>query len=289
MVRLRATARRPTYTRPVTPATPVVSLFPERQPSPPTPFDSWVHRQKLCRAAIHISQIQAACEAWATRDGFRVFTEPDGQGGELVQIEMLKPLPDDLSVIIGDALQCLRHSLDNLAFSLALANNRTLTAKQEEEISFPIYDHHVTERTKVIQLMSQSVKDDISSVAPDPTRLVLDQDPLWLLNKAVDRDSHRGISVAASAATTAGVVLGGAMWTGDLLTGHKRMEVGAEPVSVGKLMLNNPVRAELRYRVQVQFQGPVEVQGRGIIGTLWWFHDHIRDVVFKALERHLNP
>ena len=79
---------------------------------------------------------------------------------------MLKPLPDDLSVIIGDALQCLRHSLDNLAFSLALANNRTLTAKQEEEISFPIYDHHVTERTKVIQLMSQSVKDDISSLRP---------------------------------------------------------------------------------------------------------------------------
>ena len=63
MVRLRATARRPTYTRPVTPATPVVSLFPERQPSPPTPFDSWVHRQKLRRAAFHISQIQAACEA----------------------------------------------------------------------------------------------------------------------------------------------------------------------------------------------------------------------------------
>ena len=45
-----------------------------------------------------------------------------------MQIEMLNPLPADLPVIVGDALQCLRHSLDNLAFSLALANKRTLTA-----------------------------------------------------------------------------------------------------------------------------------------------------------------
>ena len=202
---------------------------------------------------------------------------------------MLKPLPDDLPVLVGDALQCLRNCLDNLAFSLALANNRTLTSKQEEGVSFPIYDLRVTEKTKVIQLMSKSVRDAISSLAPDPARLVLDQDPLWLLNKTANRDKHRGISVAASAATTAGVVLGGAMWTGDLLTGNQRMEVGAEPVSVGKLMLNNPVRGELRYRVQIQFDGPVEVQGRGIIATLWWFHDHIRDVVFKPLERHLNP
>ncbi len=78
------------------------------------------------------------------------------------------------------------------------------------------------------------------------------------------------------------------MWTGDLLTGYTHLEVGAEPVSVGKLMRNNPVRAELTYRVQIQFLDPVEVQGRGIVGTLWWFHDHIRDVVFKVLERHLN-
>ena len=56
------------------------------------------------------------------------------------------------------------------------------------------------------------------------------------------------IAAAASAATTAGVVLGGAMWTGDLLTGYTHLEVGAEPVSVGKLMRNNPVRAELRYQ-----------------------------------------
>lgn len=224
----------------MTPGTPVVSLFPQRQPSPPTPYDSWGHRQKLRHAEIHISQIQAACQTWATSDGFRVFGEPDGQGGELVQVEMLKPLPDDLSMIIGDALHCLRNSLDNLAFSLALANKGTLTARQQEEVSFPIYGHRVTERTKAIQLMSKSVKDDVSSLSPDPTRLVLDQDPLWLLDKTANWDKHRGILVAVSAATNAGLVLGGAMWTGGLLTDYKRMEVGAEPVSVGKVMLNAP-------------------------------------------------
>ncbi len=110
-----------------------------------------------------------------------------------MQIEMLNPLPADLPVIVGDALQCLRHSLDNLAFSLALANKRTLTAKQEEEVLFPIHDHRVTERTRGIQLMSKSVKDDLSSLAPDPARLVLDQHPLWLLDKAVNWDRHRAI------------------------------------------------------------------------------------------------
>ncbi|MBV8462401.1 MAG: hypothetical protein JO368_03850, partial [Acidimicrobiales bacterium] len=142
----------------MTSAKPVVSLFPPREAPAPTPFDSWGHRRKLRRGAFHIEEAQAACEGWATGDGFRVFAERDGEGGELVQVEMLKPLPDDLPLMVGDALQCLRTSLDRLVCSLAVANKGSLSAKQEDEVWFPISDHRVTERTAAVEPLSKGVR-----------------------------------------------------------------------------------------------------------------------------------
>ena len=173
---------------------------------------------KVRRAEIHVSQIQAACQSWATSDGFRVFGEPDGQGGELVQIEMLNPLPDDLSMIVGDALHCLRHSLDNLAFSLALANKQTWTAKQDEEVFFPIHDHRVTERTKGDPVMSRASR-MTSRPGPGPDTVGSRSASTVVRSRRRRTGTGTGsILAAASAATNAGVVLGGEMWTGDLLT-----------------------------------------------------------------------
>jgi len=200
---------------------------------------------------------------------------------------MLKPLPDDLSVVIGDALQNLRNSLDNLAYSLGRQNHETLTSDEEQHISFPIYDGAVPENANPIRLMPQPIRDEIRALAPDPARRPLDRDPLWLLNKTANRDKHRHILVVASACAVPSIIVG-PMRT-DLLPDYRPMEFGADPVRLGTTANpDSPVPIRVCIRLQIQFAGSIEVQGWGLFATLWGFHDYIRDTVFKALEPHLT-
>jgi hypothetical protein len=43
----------------------------------------------------------------------------------------------------------------------------------------------------------------------------------------------------------------------------------------------------MRHGLRIQFDKGIEIQGRELIPTLRWFHDHIRDTVFQRLEPHL--
>ena len=249
--------------------TPITRPFGEHPPSPATPFDSWGHRQKLLRADTQIAQALTAIDAWVQDGGYRTFDEPDGAGNAHVQAEMVKPLPEDLSVIIGDALQNLRNSLDNLVFSLALDNRGTLSPVEERGISFPISDSAVPTNSLSIQLLSQGAITDICSLAPDPARLALNHDPLWLLNGTANRDKHRTILVAAGAVTSAGAIFrpsgsggrGGGLYFGAPSGAFERMSLGGPPVSIGTIYANAPAEVEPRHRMQIRFDGNIEGKG----------------------------
>ncbi len=110
---------------------------------------------------------------------------------------MVEPLPNDLSVVIGDALQCLRNSLDNLAFALGKAENPTMSEKDERSISFPLFDSPNEGTDLRITQMNSVVQGVVRSLVPDPARLGLVDDPLWLLNKAAIYDKHREVTTMA--------------------------------------------------------------------------------------------
>ena len=80
-------------------------------------------------------------------------------------VEQLEPLPDDLSVIIGEAFQCLRNSLDNLAFALAIKHKGGyLTEEEEESVAFPIpkkKGNKITPGNPALNLMPDTVRDEI--------------------------------------------------------------------------------------------------------------------------------
>ncbi|MCA1697336.1 MAG: hypothetical protein LC749_22925, partial [Actinobacteria bacterium] len=73
------------------------------------------HRRKLAWAEMHIDEIESVIKEWTQADSYKIAMEPDGKGGTEVVGTQLKALPDELGLVIGDAFQAMRSSLDNLA------------------------------------------------------------------------------------------------------------------------------------------------------------------------------
>jgi hypothetical protein len=258
----------------------------ERSSSPNSPYDTYSHRQKLRRAEVHIFDVKARLREWAS-DGCRTFTQSDGNGGIGIYGQQMKPLPGEISVIIGDALQCLRNSLDNLAFSLAKAHRPNMTPEDERDISFPIYNNAVGNGAKAIKLMDKPVKDDIRALAPNPARQPVKEDMLWLLNRTANWDKHRAVTIAIAGIGISHVFLPGGIHY-DMSKRFTQKRLDTKPVLLATWNPAAKEGAEILPELQIVFDSPIEVSDRAVIGTLWRFHDHIRDTVFPRLERHLD-
>ena len=172
-------------------------------------------------------------------------------------VELLKPLPDILPLVIGDALQNLRNSLDHLAF--ALAHTPNMTPGQERDVSFPISDLAIVSTDRRIKMMSPNAKSDICSLAPDPRRQLPNQDPLRLLNKTNNRDKHRGVSVFAVAAGIHGLAFQSGYIDHLRLIGSQQLELGVISEPFMEWGPNTHLNAQLSHSVKVSFDKGVEV------------------------------
>lgn len=94
-------------------------------------------RLKVKRAEKHIDDFNDVIAAFVQSDFCRLYAEPDpNTGNSIVKFEMTKGAPDDLSVILGDALHNLRSALDLAAYELVLLAGE----KPLKWVRFPVAD-----------------------------------------------------------------------------------------------------------------------------------------------------
>lgn len=255
-------------------------------------LESLSHRRKLAHAECHIRKLEALLSDWDS-DGHRIFEQTNSEGEHQLCCEMLKPLSDELGLVVGDALQALRNTLDNLAFALAKTHTPGLTPEQEEEVSFPIPRRQtpIALGHPAIALMSQGAQNDLCALTPNPARNQLDQHPLWLLNKTANRDKHREIPTAAVAFAVQEMKIGIAGESGYIdylqMKGNQLLQMGANPSIVAVWGRGSTLKPHIRSGVNVIFDKGIEVENRLVGQTLRLFHDYIRDTVVKSLEVHL--
>lgn len=249
--------------------------------------ESSSHRRKLAWAETHIDEFEAVVVAWSS-DGYRITKETDSEGRTREFAQLVEPIPEELSLIAGDALQCLRHSLDHIVFALSKKGTPTMTPDDEEQPQFPITRGAppVGASNGRIQFLTKPARTALLDVTPDPTRQKIDGEPLFLLNKMGNRDKHREIPLLAVSHSTnlaLNYARGGTLRTygGDVL------ELNAKPVLIVEYTADmaHPSNA-IRPTPLIQFGPGVEVEGRQVVPTLRWMHDHIRDTVFQSLEPH---
>lgn len=238
-----------------------------------------------------MQQAESMINEWLAKPNiYSVGVETDADGSVEVVGRQLKALPTDLGLVVGDALQALRSSLDNLAYALTLKNTPGLTGKQEKNISFPISDTPPTMGDERIKYMSDAARTILIGLSPDKRVSPLNENPLWLLNKANNRDKHRVVTVAAAAVTNYSLNFTGVMMQGPGFIGPGGPQLTLQPGDGVVFARGGPgtqMNANASVTLQIVFGQGLEVENRPVADTLRWFHHHIRDVVFQALEPHL--
>lgn len=239
--------------------------------------------QKLRRAEHHITNLEAAIASWR-RTGYRVFEETDDQGMITEYGELLRPIPESIPLLIGDAAQCLLNSLDHLAFAIAGGDRGGLAEGEEKDSAFPI-----------LSTAPKTTKPDKRTIHwPAEALLVLDAmqpyrseegsdaHPLWLLRDLANRDKHRRIAATVFTQSTREITMGNGFL--DALRLFDDAELGAKPVPLIAYSRRNHGDIQVRRSLNVRFsEGPL-VAGQEVAPTLRMVAQFVEHVAITQLS-----
>jgi len=153
-------------------------------------------RMKADRAKKHIAELQAEIGTFLKSNPYVVSTKRNPKTRQLIYyIASVQPTPRIISVIIGDVLQCLRSTLDHLAYQLLLVGGPGF---DERKVRFPVgrdRQSYESERGRVVPSLRQDAKDAIDAVEPyGGGKGAL----LWTLHNLNNIDKHRTILTAGA-------------------------------------------------------------------------------------------
>jgi len=156
---------------------------------------------KLGRAKVHFDALSPEVSAFEKSKPYRITSKDDTENGtHVIKIEISTEVPDNIGLLAGDFISCLRASLDYLAWDLALITTTT----PFKDTCFPIrgiYDGKgATERyiSKVTQDIPSNAVTIIRNLQPYCSGSAYRLTHLWRLNKLWNIDKHRRIPIIGS-------------------------------------------------------------------------------------------
>jgi hypothetical protein len=118
---------------------------------------------KIKRANQHIQELQMRLSAFLNTDFYRLHVEEEAKTGRhVLKFEQTNPLPEDIPLIIGDAMHNLRTVLDYVAFEIV-----TEAGGPTDYVKFPVRE----DRDKLKAALTGG---EMKVAAPDIIDLILD-------------------------------------------------------------------------------------------------------------------
>ena len=81
-------------------------------------------RLKLERAGEHLKALHAELVAYTERQPHHFTSQVDSEGWTVVSLEIVRPMPEVIPVIAGDAIHCLRSALDHIVYAVSTGSKR---------------------------------------------------------------------------------------------------------------------------------------------------------------------
>lgn len=151
-------------------------------------------RSKIERAKHHISDLEAAISSFLALSPYALTPEYYAEQNVTAYfLDTFSPVPDEISLLIGDAAHNLRTALDFLAYALARNANPTTTLNH---IYFPIsksFSHYKAELPGKTKGIAQESVDAITAIQPYGGG----NDDLWGLHLLDIIDKHKLLVTAA--------------------------------------------------------------------------------------------
>lgn len=201
-------------------------------------------------------------------------TEDDPQTGyKRFSLTHLSAPPDEIGLIAGDAIHCLRSALDHLAYQLVLANGETPSVNT----CFPVFrsqsayqDNHAQR----LEGMSQAAQDEILATLPYRKG----NDILWLIHKLDIDDKHHALLTTV-------------IWPSEIaLSKHMRhgeYSVPDRPLEVGQVFFTCKPEGyeDIKFTFDVSLGEPGIFQHYPIVGSLKTMLDVVDNLIldFKSL------
>jgi hypothetical protein len=151
---------------------------------------------KTTRAKEHLNSLRRELDLFGKSDAYTLSPEDDVENGIYRLKVKHEPIPNGIPLIAGDALYCLRSSLDQLVWSLA-----KLTRAYPQGTQFPIFETFSKDTLKRFKQYTAGVPPDaikvIEGLQPyhGPNPAAVRSRLLWRLNILCNIDKHRRISV----------------------------------------------------------------------------------------------
>jgi hypothetical protein len=257
------------------------------------------HRARLAWASKHLDALNGAIDAFLDGKPYSSSTKYDQDALEwVVRVHVHKGLPPEWSFMVGDIVHSMRSALDNLAYALVVAHNGPPSDAQAINIAFLACDTQAEfdqRCSRRLGLMSPPAQAAIRRLQPyhraHPNNLC---EPLSLLRDLSNVDKHRHVLVTAVLGNLTAMTVGpwhGRPSSSRVINLTAALEEGAV---IGYVRF--PDEPETQVTVDVQIAADVVVRhtlpgqpahGHGVTVVLKELHDHLRDVVFPALEPFL--
>lgn len=153
-------------------------------------------KAKLSRANTHLAEVERLAFDFMNSEPTRVSLKARPETQDYVASVRVTPVPLELAVAFGDAVQNLRATLDYMARALVVADGRDPKDGGRGSTQFPI---HLTLPARPLAV-HPGISDDalaiIERVQPYKS-LAPDKHPLWRLQELSNHDKHRLLHVTA--------------------------------------------------------------------------------------------
>lgn len=208
-------------------------------------------RAKLRRAQAHVGEVRQRVSALQGMQPWSIEREPISLDGWAYRFRAHRPIPADLSAIVGDAVANMRAALDYIAYDLARHHVGTMSDAEEAATAFPIcrdktaFDQFFTagrkgalrarlygdaERRALQSVQPFALTDEMRAVGVEPgtdAETDLLTDDAFVLNTLWNIDKHRRLPVLAWA-------IDGPVWFPGDVTGCRWTQPASEHAPLGE-------------------------------------------------------
>jgi hypothetical protein len=211
---------------------------------------------KIFRATQHFDSVKSELREYFQSNPGKMIRQPHSREDEAIfRLITDDPSPARFGLIIGDALQNLRSSLDYLVWELVLAAN----VQPNEKNMFPIcstierFDDQV--RRGRLNGVSPDAVTEIQSLQPYHLGKDFAKSILWAIDELTNINKHRRILLTNLMATTVAkenfVVQDGEVWVhrpaGPIEVFDRDTQFGPFPIIDGKLKMDTQIAAAIAF------------------------------------------
>jgi hypothetical protein len=170
------------------------------------PFN--VARSRLNRAEAHFASCAAQWNNFPVEDLYRISLKVDPNGNGRVRVSRNKPIPEETSLLMGEALYQLRSALDACVYQASIYASGKNPPPDENKLEFPLCvdrDEFPKLAKRRLSSLPQAVQDEIERMQPYNTPPLPAVDlirnvnrTLGILNDLARKDRHRTLHLVGS-------------------------------------------------------------------------------------------